>query len=45
MFEEMVATGFIAADYVLQSPLEDLYDIFVKWVESGIGWELIASEA
>ncbi len=44
MFEEMVTSGYIAADYMLNGPLQDLYDLFVAWVESGISWEIIGSE-
>ncbi len=44
MFEEMVANGFVVADYVFSGPLEDLYNIFIDMVENGIAWEILGSE-
>jgi hypothetical protein len=43
MLEEMVASGYIAADYIVNNPLQDLYNLFVAWVESGIRWEILGS--
>ncbi len=44
MFEEMVAAGFVTVDFMWSGPLEDLYNMFVAWVETGITWEIIGSQ-